>query len=562
MAFRLRSQLSSLGVQFGLLMAGLTIPLGLLQTWQFSTTSRAVQNQVAETQTNYLRLYQNSVDRDLQRGVQVLEDVAERSVLSQDELSREVRLHTALRGIFTMAGPNETILTGHSAYVDDLELDDLSWWFRNSRSDVADEWQLVTWDGEWYLVYWTLERGRFWGAWVDVDQFLQPLFLIDSGQGSRSFFLTPDRNPIPPNRELESKGIELREIASGSLVGTFSPYLFVSVPSRAGSWDLGVVLPQARYQQDLPSFVVIYLLTAAASLGALAVFVILFRKIILRPLGLLTSAMSLTDGDDLESRIDFTTGSREMALIRDTFNSMVERIHSLKINVYEERLHTQQEELNFLQLQLNPHFFLNSLNILYQLAEVPDLPLLQELVVRLSRYFRFMHTGSRIFLPLRDELDHTENYFEIQKVRFPGRLHWNLKVSNAVLELPVPPLVLHTFVENSIKYGLTKDRDLSIFVEIERKDSQVLLRIVDDGPGFSAPILAKLAAGQRIFDGEREHIGITNVRRRLQLLYGTKAFLVCQNVAESRGAFVELTLPAPREWTKPNAIPRSISEHR
>ena len=103
----------------------------------------------------------------------------------------------------------------------------------------------------------------------------------------------------------------------------------------------------------------------------------------------------------------------------DTFNTMMDEIHKLKINVYEEQLATQRSELKHLQLQINPHFLFNSLNIVYHLASVKNLALIQEMILCLVQYFRFMFRSNSHFVSLSDELDHTRNYLTIQQMRFP-----------------------------------------------------------------------------------------------------------------------------------------------
>lgn len=543
----LPGRLGSLGFQFGLLVLGLAVPLGALLIWQYQYTVDSVKDQVAETQQNYLRLYQDSVDRTLASGIRVLESVADGRG-GTEVLTNEVRLHTDLSGLFVFTPGSRAFEAGFSPYVDDAELSVIREWVAQAPTDAGDRWVPVTLDSSSYLVYRTFRGGQVWGAWVDVDQFLQPLYLIDSGQDSVSFFLVNGSRPFPPKDFLDRRHLTLGGVVSGSVVGSRDHYLFVSTASRSGNFDLGVLLPEARYLRTLPSFFLVNALVTLTTLGAILAFLVLFRRTILRPLGILTSAMNLVDGEDLEAQIDFPAGSNEMALIRDTFNAMVSRIHTLKISVYEERLHTQQEELNFLQLQLNPHFFLNSLNILYQLAEVPNLPLLQELIVRLSRYFRFMHNGAAVFLPLSEELSHTENYFQIQQVRFPGKIQLTQTIGEVPHQTPVPPLVIHTFVENAIKYGLRKDRVLEVQVSASRQTSdRLLLRIEDNGPGFPDPVLHQIHLEQKIVDAEREHIGITNVRRRLKIIYGTKASLLCFNRPD-RGAVVEISLPIPRDF--------------
>ncbi len=105
-------------------------------------------------------------------------------------------------------------------------------------------------------------------------------------------------------------------------------------------------------------------------------------------------------------------------MVNHTFNGMMEQIQELRIHVYEEQLNKQKAELQHLQLQINPHFFMNSLNIIYNLALVKNYALIQEMAISLVQYFRYMFRSNLTFLPLKDELQHIRNYIRIQELRF------------------------------------------------------------------------------------------------------------------------------------------------
>src|SRR5690606_6802536 len=102
------------------------------------------------------------------------------------------------------------------------------------------------------------------------------------------------------------------------------------------------------------------------------------RRTILLPIQRIINSMKKIQGDNLHIRIEPYPTSFEFQMVNDTFNHMMEQIEDLKIDVYEEQLGKQREELQRLQLQMNPHFYLNSLNMLYSLARVNKNELVQE----------------------------------------------------------------------------------------------------------------------------------------------------------------------------------------
>src|SRR5690606_15991816 len=144
--------------------------------------------------------------------------------------------------------------------------------------------------------------------------------------------------------------------------------------------------------------------------------------------------------------------------------------------------------LQRLQLQVNPHFFLNSLNIVYNLAKVKNYRLIMEMTRALMLYFRFLFRSNTSFVKLADELEHTRNYLNIQTLRFPDKLSWSVNAPDYLSDIPIPPLVIQSFVENSIKHAVTMEEPVHISVRIilteDEDHSRIKILIRDTGRGF------------------------------------------------------------------------------
>ena len=102
--------------------------------------------------------------------------------------------------------------------------------------------------------------------------------------------------------------------------------------------------------------------------------------------------------------------STEFQIMNSSFNRMIKEIKELKIDNYEKQIERKNAELRHLQAQVNPHFFLNSLNIIFNLATAGEYRLIQDLAKSLANYFRFVFRSSSYFVTLADEIRHTENY--------------------------------------------------------------------------------------------------------------------------------------------------------
>lgn len=242
---------------------------------------------------------------------------------------------------------------------------------------------------------------------------------------------------------------------------------------------------------------------------------------------------------------------QEVNQISHTVNTMLDIIQQQKIDAYEQKLTIQHAQLQYLQLQIRPHFFLNCLNIVYSMAgEGKDLAI-QELVLDLSSYLRSIFQDGSKLVELRTELASVESYVRIQQAgaQLPPQLKVSLDADT--LKVPVPPLSLLTFVENSVKHSQRQDSPLEIRIKssrLETDDGEYLyVSISDNGGGISQEELRGLNSPQTQVYSDR-HVGISNIRSRLELLYSGKATLSFRNLTD--GACVEIFLPIPSETTE------------
>ena len=144
---------------------------------------------------------------------------------------------------------------------------------------------------------------------------------------------------------------------------------------------------------------------------------------------------------------------------------------------------------------------------------------------------------------MEQELRHVENYLNIQKERYLDRFDFFVEWEVAARSLLLPPLIIQTFVENCIKYGMAGDRKTFIYALASRKEHCHNLMIADTGNGFSEATLERLSH----FIETREHqeglgVGIENAIERMDILYEQRVEIRVRN-ALSGGAVVELSLP-------------------
>ncbi|WP_179393982.1 sensor histidine kinase [Lacticaseibacillus absianus] len=240
---------------------------------------------------------------------------------------------------------------------------------------------------------------------------------------------------------------------------------------------------------------------------------------------------------------------QELESVNAQFHTLMEQVRTLKVSLYENEIQQKKTQIQFMQLQVRPHFYLNILTTLYSMLQMDQTKDMGALLLAASRYMRYLlHAGAEL-VPLHQEVAHVNEYLKIQRIRYgDDMLQADIQVAPNVAQCLVPPLMLQTFVENSVKYAVSFDHQTQIKIdarEIRAHNSDVLaIHIQDNGPGFPEEILAALRNDHLIALNEH-HIGINNVINRLDLLFN-KSYRLDLGNRHSGGAYIDLTLPVQR----------------
>ncbi len=168
-------------------------------------------------------------------------------------------------------------------------------------------------------------------------------------------------------------------------------------------------------------------------------------------------------------------------------------------------------ELRNLKSQLNPHFLFNTLNSIYALIEISPSEA-QTAVHELSQMLRYILYETPSQVTLRQETDFTRNYISLMELRMaPGIVNLNIDIAD-MPEAPIAPLLFIALIENAFKHGNTGDPDDRISIDISARDGVITCWTCNS---FDAKTVVDRQGG----------IGIANLRRRLQLIYGSSASL-------------------------------------
>ena len=238
----------------------------------------------------------------------------------------------------------------------------------------------------------------------------------------------------------------------------------------------------------------------------------------------------------------------ELESVSGKFKELLRKIQGLKIAIYEKELAEQKAELEYTQEQIKPHFFLNCLSLIHGIADKNHEGEIVEITTVLSDYMRYIFQDSKKQRDVEEELEHIEAYIRIQKLRYGEEaFSFEATMDGDIGEWKVPSLLLQTLVENSVVHGVSLDRksEISLYLTNETyEDGEYLyICISDTGNGFSKEALDAIENDTPIIYHGRHHVGISNIKRRLALMYGERASITCSNMDENYGAVVEVRLP-------------------
>ena len=378
-------------------------------------------------------------------------------------------------------------------------------------------------------------RGVWYGSWIELPELARQI-------------------PLEPGRVLAFTDREGRVLyASAALPEALEPgtarlrlgeesYLISAVESASGGLRILELVPSRQIGGALPFAIRLLQILSVAALVALPVLLLAIQHWVVSPVFQLNRAIETVEGGDLDYRIPEKEQGTEFNRINRSFNHMMDQVEELKISVYEEQLKAQIIKMGFLAQQIKPHFILNTLNILYS-YEQEEYPLIQKMILYLSRYFRYVVNANQDYVTMGQEMEHLRNYFEIQKLRFVRTFEAVVDYDRALNNCLIPPLLLQSFAENAIKHALVPETVVQIRVSAEKTESgRLLLRVTDTGPGITDEVLERIAERLLAACAVALGIGIQNSIDRVELLY-SGAGSVRIGRREEGGTAVEIELP-------------------
>lgn len=255
---------------------------------------------------------------------------------------------------------------------------------------------------------------------------------------------------------------------------------------------------------------------------------------------------------DREWEIEDLSGMRyrEFVLIAETVNHMKDEIRShirkiesqaeLERQLNEEKLINEQQrammaeaQMSALRAQVNPHFLFNALNLIGVSSMVGSADMVMQIVEATGRILRYSLYHNDKMTDLDDELEVVDQYLYIQKCRFHDSFTVMIHNELEGEGVRIPTMSVQPIVENSFKHGFGNRKDLRVELIVRKEGDRLEIVVSDDGVGFDPACTDQKSGG----------IGLTNIRRRLELIYGRERVSMKIQSEPGKGSSITLHIP-------------------
>jgi two-component system sensor histidine kinase YesM len=486
-------------------------------------------------------LYANEIEREMNQAQTRITDVSNAymtamamsaSALEDERQYEALRCRTELTIAMRSWQIHFPMITGYYVYGSEIDVlvyqgDGLvgQQWFasqlKNNNEGSVPElskqggWQLLDTPMGDILLFNLSRRNTYHGTWIQVDKLWRTLSL-NTNNSEHLYSIVRNDVPLP--------------------TGTY-----IDVPIGTTGYLLRQILPKSA--TSLPQSITILQYLAYFMLLVLPISWFSLRRLVFKPLKEVTKAIEQINEGNTDYRIPEKTTSSEFNQLNHQFNHSVEMIAQARMQVYESQLENERIRINYLTQQMQPHFVLNTLNLVYSM-EPSQYELMQNTIQCLARYFRYIAHISEPLVPVEAELEHVKNYFRLQQIRYPNNFDFCVQCPEELLEMLIPPIVIQTFAENAIKHSLTIGEKNHVDVRIDKTtDEHLHIIIYDSGAGFPKEVLEKI----RMFQTTRIKqdglgLGIQNTIERISLIYDCETELQFSNAAKG-GAQIDIYLP-------------------
>jgi two-component system sensor histidine kinase YesM len=375
---------------------------------------------------------------------------------------------------------------------------------------------------------------------------LKSLYEKSIPDGSRYFVLDPDNRIVSSSESGSITQIykddwveQVQQAGSGTRRITLDGVNMIVCfdRSQVTGWMSIVMTPESTLVGSLIPIISASTTLLAVIMGIVAlIFAYFISGKITNPIKKLLGAMRSVGEGDFQTRV-VVSNNDEFGILLQRFNRMNDRIRLLVSENYEIKLKEQEAEIHALNMQMNPHFLYNTLNVMNWTAIENDQKELSKMLVCLSNMLHYTTRKEWGAVHLSEEIEWMKNYFYIMSVRFEEKFTVSYEIDSMLYDYKMPRLLFQPFVENAILHGFDQTESGGLIrIRGWIDDGTRYYEVADNGRGMSSDTV------NAILYLESSSIGIKNTIARIRMTYGEEYGVVISSVL-GFGTKVTITLP-------------------
>lgn len=245
--------------------------------------------------------------------------------------------------------------------------------------------------------------------------------------------------------------------------------------------------------------------------------------------------------DNFNKRIERpATADAEFIQLTDAINHMLEQNEQLSNDIVDARLAYYRERMLFLQTQINPHFLYNNLQCIRGMSARGNTGAVREMMTCIADIYRYGSVQNPE-TTLAEELGCLELYSKIIRIRYDDCFTVRMECTEEAKDCRLPRMCLQPLVENSIIHGFNEANRPTgqVVIHASVSDGKLWIEICDDGGGMSEEQVCRLNTPDKRDLEQNSHLGVENVRSRLEILFGEESTVIFKSMVE-KGTCVKL----------------------
>lgn len=345
----------------------------------------------------------------------------------------------------------------------------------------------------------------------------------------------------------EEKGTQyIRSKSEGPYTFEEGNQQILCYPLHLSGWTMVNETPLSVILKDIKDIQIVFRIAVIAVAALSIFFTVFWVRYITRPLSDTVEAMKCMENGMLGiTLVQKTKGRDEIGLLVSQFNQMSQKIRQLVEENTRLEENKREMEIKMLKSQMNPHFLYNTLNTIKWMAIMKGEDSIVDCTSALGDLLQPLYRDNRTFWSLENEKNYIISFGKIMNYRYGEKVALQIDINEELYGAEIPKFVLQPIAENAFLYGVSEKEEITVItISGWREEGDLLLRISDNGEGLEETKLVQLRESlHESLNESREtnHIGISNVHQRIQLLYGPGYGLEIDSIKE-RGFCVTMRL--------------------